>query len=277
MRIFVSAIGYNCAEHLDDVLSAFMATKKMSKEILVGLEVTISVAHGVFPEIAQLGFPTHSTDGTENKLREYFEKGYDTRKHLTHMADSDVLIKLDKLVIADKPIFEKDLRNLTLEGFNLQDYDLLWLLDLQDEIYTLDNIMEALNCINRSKFTDWFKINFKNYVIDNETWIDGFCPPRIWRTKPHGGIKGFYYDNEIEYNDGSRAPNHPSAPIPRGKVFVKHLSWVGSPEYLQRKIQFQKLHYGHCSYRWNETEGKLEFDPEYYKKTGEGQPVLNKH
>ncbi|PYX04819.1 MAG: hypothetical protein DMG85_16700, partial [Acidobacteria bacterium] len=46
MRIGVCGIGYQCAEHLADVLKPWLALKESGQH-----QVLISVAHGVFPEV----------------------------------------------------------------------------------------------------------------------------------------------------------------------------------------------------------------------------------
>lgn len=264
-NIFVSAIGYNCEEHLQKVLSCFLMLKGIFSR--VDKKVTISVAHGVFPEVHELGYSVHSSDKTEELLRIYKEED------MILMSGEDVSI--DSLFIAKEPMLEKDLRNATLKGFDLNQYDFLWLLDLQDEIYSLENITKILAFIHKNEFLDWFKVSFKNYVINDKTWIDGFTPPRIWRTKIHGGIEGFYYDNDIKYKDGSLANNLPSITIPASVAFVPHLSWVGTPEYLKRKIEFQKKHYLSCSYEWDEENNRLKFNKDYFVKNNIPFPELH--
>lgn len=257
MKIGISAIGYECAEHLDSVLKPWIECKNKYKED-GGDEFYISVSHGLFPETYQLGFPIHSTDGTIERLKQYESLG-----------------DIDYLQVLESPTFEKDIRNSTLPFLLCQDIDILWLLDLQDEIYTTSQIYNILNYVENSPH-DWFKINFKNYVFDHGTYIDDFVAPRIWKNYTNQGINKFYYDNEILFNNGRHAKELPHSMIPRDIGFIKHLSWVGSKDYLTRKINFQKIHYGTCSYRWDDNINALSFNEEYYFKTNKKMPIIYK-
>lgn len=249
MKIGVTTIGYQCAEHMDKVLEPWLNLKEH--------EVFISASHGVFPETHTLGYPLLSTDGTIEKLEDYKAKG-----------------SIHDLTITDKPTYEKDLRNITLSYLFKQNIDFLWLLDLQDEIYTATQINAILNYATENPFSSWFKIKFKNYVIDNTHYVDDFVAPRLWRTDRCLGLKEFYYDNEMTYNNGARQEAIPSDVVPKEVAFIKHLSWVGSPEYLKRKIAFQHKHYGLCSYRWNDETNQIELNDEFYLKYNKAKPVI---
>jgi hypothetical protein len=254
LKVGISAIGYECAEHLNDVLAPWV---ELRKSCLTRYEFFISVSHGVFPETHKLGFPLYSTDGTIARLNE-------------KLAEKSI----DNLVVTDRPTFERDLRNHTLPYLFDQNIDLLWLLDLQDEIYTPAQILNTLEFIEKSD-EDWFKINFKNYVFDEYTFVDDFIAPRIWRINtPKDKVAGFYYDNDIIYDSGRTHGEHIHTVIPRDIAFVKHLSWVGSKAYLQRKIGFQKIHYGQCSYKWDDAQGRLIFDEDYYAKNNVAKPTV---
>lgn len=256
MKIGISAIGYECAEHLDKVLEPWLLCKNKIGE--TEDQFYISVAHGVFPETYKLGFPTLSQDGTIEKLQQYEKEK-----------------KIDYFQVLNTPTFEKDIRNATLPFLFYNEIDILWLLDLQDEIYTEVQIYNIINYIQNSD-KDWFKINFKNYVFDESTYVDDFVAPRIWKNNTNNGINQFYYDNEIIFNNGKKANELPNELIPREISFIKHLSWVGSKEYLQRKINFQKIHYGNCSYIWNDQNNKLDFNLDYYSKINKEPPIIYK-
>jgi len=248
-KIGISAIGYECAEHLDKVLAPWIEFNEKHQNVI------ISTAHGLFPETASLGFPLLSSDATIIKLKAYEEKG---------------LIK--KFSILTEPTFEKDIRNATLKALFDENIDYLWLLDLQDEIYTYQDILNIIKFIQRENYISYFKINFKNYVIDESHYVDDFIAPRIWNNKINGGVKEFYYDNEILFNNGKRAEETSCIAISKNIAFIKHLSWVGSEEYLKRKIQFQKIHYGQCSYKFE--NGKLQLDNEYYARSNLLKPII---
>lgn len=253
MKIGISAIGYNCKEHLDKVIRPWIDYKKSNPG-----QLFISIVHGVFPEVYQIGdCPIFSEDGTIESLQEYKNLG-----------------EIDFFQVLSEPTYEKDIRNYTLKNLFKHDIDLLWLLDLQDEIYDPKEILRILDFIDKNKEVDWFKINFKNYIIKPGCYIDDFIAPRIWRTKIYGGIQGFYYDNDIIYNDNRKAVELPNLIIPREIAFPKHYSWIGSPEYLKRKIEFQRRHYTHCSYCWNEAKNSLDFDMNYYIMNGKSIPKV---
>jgi hypothetical protein len=252
MRVGVSAIGYECKEHLAKVLGPWSLLHDLA-------EVFISVSHGVFPETASLGFPIYSTDGTCDKLLQLKKNGV-----------------LDNVIITDSPTLEKDLRNITLPYLFEQNIDFLVLLDLQDELYTIQELENIFKFIYSNEEYDWFKVNFKNYVFDDKTYVDDFVAPRIWRMDRNEGVGGFYYDNEIVYRNGKTQGECPNIVFPRSVCFPRHLSWVGSKEYLCRKIRFQHVHYGHCSYMWDESKNALAFDPNYYKMVNKSLPALYK-
>lgn len=252
MKIGINFLGYECKEFLPKV---FEAWKEYQKEE----EVYISVTHGIFPETHKLGFPIESTDGSIEELIKLYENG-----------------TINDLVIADQPMFEKDLRNLSLAPLFNKNVDLIWLLDA-DEHISIDEIRKIVAFISSNNHFDWFKINFKNYVFDEKTYVNDFIAPRIWRTDRNEGIAGFYYDNEIMYKNGKSHTIYPNTVIPRDVAFPRHLSWSGSESYLKRKCAFQEIHHnGLCSYKWDEKQKRLIFNDEYYKKAGINPPILYK-
>jgi hypothetical protein len=253
-KIGISAIGYECKEHLWNVLAPWRNLRSEYPN-----QFFISVAHGIFPETRSLGFPILSLDGTTADL----EMGY----------NSGII---DNLNILQYPAYEKDIRNQTLPFLFSKDIDYLWLLDLQDEIYTEQEILSILSFISTENFIPTFKINFKNYIFDLSHYIDDFIAPRIWNNKLYDGVDKFFYDNDVIFKNGSRADHLPTKLIPNNIAFVKHLSWVGSKEYLNRKIEFQKKHYGHCSYFWNHDKDCLDFDLNYYQKYNKELPTVHK-
>lgn len=253
-KIGISAIGYECKEHLWDVLAPWRSLRSKYPN-----QFFISVAHGVFPETKDLGFPILSTDGTIEDLELCYNSGI-----------------IDNLYILQEPAYERDIRNVTLPSLFSKDIDYLWLLDLQDEIYTEKEILAILSFIDEENLIPTFKINFKNYIFDLNHYIDDFVAPRIWNNKLYNGVDKFFYDNDIIFKNGSRADHLAMKTIPNAIAFIKHLSWVGSKDYLIRKIEFQKRHYGQCSYLWNDEKNCLDFDFQYYKKYNKSIPELYK-
>jgi hypothetical protein len=264
-NIGVTCIGYNCKEGLEEVLRPWKQIKT-SPELapLVG-GLSIAFVHGCFEETHAIGFPLKSEDGTEEYADEIFHKGV-----------------LDEVGGRNEPRKEYE---MWTEGYELsqrysktflnKDIDLLWMLNT-DEVWTIDEINKVLSYIKLNNLVDFYKVNFKNYCIDKSTWVDDFIVPRIWWAKKQGGLKRFYQDDLVEYNNGKKDIVCSHLVIPQAVAFPKHYSWVGSKEYLQRKLAFQKLRYGQCSYRWNEAENKLELNDDYYKAVGKPKPTLYK-
>lgn len=233
----VSAIGYQVEHYLERVLEPWLLS-----------DCVISITHGLFPEVHALGYPILSTDNTIEIIKSHTN---------SNIIDFQVL---------DKPTYEKDIRNTTLKALFKHDFEYLILLDLQDELYSLQNIADITAYIDKNEFIPWFRVGFKNYIDLNGKIVTttDFNPPRIWRMAAEGGIKEFYYDNDIMFNSGKKAEQLPHLKIP--KVYVDHYSWTGSHEYLKRKVDFQNRHYGHCSYLFDEAKKTLQINKEYYNK-----------
>jgi len=255
VKIGISGIGYQCAEHLSEVLQPWLDLRATSKQ-----EILISLAYGVFPEVYSLSqINPDRPDGSLASLRELlFQK------------------RIDTLFVSPVPKYEWDLRTCTLPSLLQRQIDLLWLLDLQDEIYSIDEIQRIVNFIERHKEAVWFKVNFKNYAFAMDSYIEEFIVPRIWRARVPAAVQRFHYDNSVTYEGGQKQETLPNTAIPRSVAFPKHLSWVGSPEYLKRKIRFQHLHYGTCSYRWDEESDSLQFNEDYYRRAGKPVPTVYK-
>jgi hypothetical protein len=255
MRIGICGIGYQCEEHLADVLQPWFDLKISGKH-----EILISVAHGIFPEVYAISQNTPEVpDGSIASLQEYLS------------AD-----KIDALFVSPEPKYEWDLRTCTLPFLLRGQIDLLWLLDLQDEIYCVEEILRIIDFIESYQEIVWFKINFKNYAFAFDCYVDDFIVPRVWRARIPATIRRFHYDNSITYEDGQKQENLQHCAIPRNLAFPKHLSWVGTPQYLKRKIKYQLLHFGTCSYKWSEERNCLQFNEEYYLRTGKKVPKVER-
>ena len=100
--------------------------------------------------------------------------------------------------------------------------------------------------------------------------------PRVWFTKKNPKLKSFYKDDLVDFEDGSQDVSRSFLTIPKNLIFPKHYSWVGSEEYLKRKLNFQSLRYGVCSYAWDDNLNKLKLNEEFYLKYNLPKPRLNK-
>jgi hypothetical protein len=172
-------------------------------------------------------------------------------------------------------------RNYPLKYLLNHEVDYIWLLD-GDEFYTKEQIIKIINFIERETFVPYFKINFKNFFNDENHWVDGFCPPRIFKTKFNNlKLNSFYYENDVYYTDeNNNKINYKQLSylsIPKALAHIDHYSWCGDKIYLQNKIKYQNCRYkGICSYKWNNEKNSLDFNEEYYKMINEAVPQVYK-
>lgn len=149
--------------------------------------------------------------------------------------------------------------------------DLIWILD-DDEFYTVEQIFNILEYVKSKPFIDVFNIPFKNYIFYGDEYIEGFCPPRIYRSVLNNkwNFNGFYNDNDGMYLD-ENGVNHKlndlcQKDIPKRTVNggIKHNTWLHSKG--EKKYKYQMDYFGHCSYIWNDETQKLELNKDYYRK-----------
>jgi hypothetical protein len=255
VKIGLAGIGYECGEHLPEVLQPWFDLRTYGP-----CEVSISLAYGIFPEVYALSQNNwEARDDSLESLQDYLAQK-----------------KIDALFVSPQPRYEWDLRTSTLPFLVERQIDLLWLLDLQDEIYSVGEICRILEFIEGQRDMMWFRINFKNYVFTFDSYVEDFVVPRIWRARIPARLRCFHYDNSVTYEDGQKQESLPHCTIPRSVAFPKHLSWVGSPDYLKRKIEYQKLHFGICSYEWNQGTDSLQFNHDYYRRFGKQIPTVYK-
>jgi glycosyltransferase involved in cell wall biosynthesis len=182
----------------------------------------------------------------------------------------------------DSPKFvsEAKARNMPLNFLKQSGSKLIWLVD-GDEIYSSEQIESILKFVNFpiNQFSQWFRVNFKNFVFDGSSWTDGFCPPRIFRTENLGE---FYWDNDISFLKGSDRINQEevlNVEIPRIIAHVQHQTWLNTDK-SRRKIQYQNEHFAHqgkacCSFAWNRAEKRVEFNEEFFSGHGIPIPILH--
>jgi len=257
MKIGIIAQGRNCADVLDAVLAPWIEAMKKH-------DIYICLTSATFKEMEQLGEPPHNTDGTEKSFKAYEAKYPDnfSISNFTYYAT------------------EAQSRGYAAKILMTQKVDLIWLLDLSDEYYTAKQIDDIISFVKSEPFTVWFRLSLKNYVFDTKTYLEkAFTPPRIWRTNIGGyKIDDCIYDNDFTYiNAGGAQISDKSLSnyiIPKSVAWIKHYSWLSDARGKQ-KCAYQNLHFSHgagCSYRWNNEENKLEWNPAYFKKVGEVIP-----
>lgn len=247
MKIGVILLAYNTSEYVDKCLSSWV--KLRSK-----YDITIGCVNGMFKEYIELGIKPEKNKSTLKKL-------------INH--DIDYLISTGEKTLVDENFARNFILNLIKK-----ETDIVWILDC-DEFYTEYDIENILNYVNTTPDVDWYSINFKNYIFTNKLFVSGFCPPRIFRTDRNGGINQFYFDNHINYNDGSDLTEHLNLSIPRNFAWVNHFSWISDDPRTPDKIKYQNYRFDNgCNFKWNYEFDCLQYDEEYFTKLNEEKPVL---
>jgi len=254
-KIGITSIGYECEEHIKKVFDVWAEVKAGALSNLVD-SVHISTTHGCFHETFKIGYPIHSRDNTIERFNLLKDEGL-----------------IDNLNVFDAPKWEFEFWNSNLPYLFSKGINLLMMLNM-DEVWTIAELAATLEYIKKSQDADYFKVNFKNLVIKENTYVKDFIVPRFWRTDRNGGIKGFHFDDELTFANGVTDKTAPFKVIPMESVFPRHYSWVGSSDFLQRKIAFQHAHYKTCSYAWDETKNELILNEDYYRMTGKPKPQL---
>ena len=260
MKIGVLGCGYNCHEGLEERLNPWFNFAKENN-------VVFSFVSAQFLEYSKLGYDTKNNAETKAKILELFLDG-----------------RIQHYYATETPQSEANARNEALRPLIEDCCDIIWLLDLSDEYYTESNIQKIYGHVFTAEDRiAWWSINFKNYIFDGKQWIDGFCPPRIFRNTIDYGdfrISSFYYDNDITYKYSRDSKivipykYFPNEQIPKKLAHIKHMTWLHSNG--KDKVKYQLAHFGHCSYKWNEEKNELEFDLDFYRKNDMKLPIINK-
>lgn len=251
MKIGLLTVCYKAEKYFSQAIKPWLELRNEGK-----LDLSISCFSALFKERWDLG-ETYNQPEFESMARLLLS---DTRD--------------DLLFSNDKNLLDFQARNLALQPLLSKRIDLLWQVDLADEIYTKDQILSILDFIDNEKWVDWYKVRFKNYFNDEKHYVKGFMPPRIhWNTR-RGGINSFYWDNNIQFKDGMRDEGCAHAIIPEKVALVKHYSWNGTPEFLRNKVAYQHKAIGTCSYKFDDQANKLVLDLNYYSKYGVEQPKI---
>lgn len=263
MKIGVLACGYDCAEYIDKVLPPWITAKNMQ---LGGNDFIISIVHGQFKEYVELA-------GEESLIVPEWASRY--KNGIDY-------------IVSPPPGTETELRNLALRPLLEENCDIIILLDLQDEIYELNQIQTIFEYVFLEKWISWFKVSLKNYVFDEKTYLkDPFTPPRIFKVKTNGHIlKAMSYDNDVIYEAIYMTPKGdilkqvphkelPNKTIPAHRAFIKHLTWL-SNEKSKKKQKYQIKRWNLCSFDWDSELNKLVFSKSYYDKLGQPFPETAK-
>ena len=259
MKIGIIAQGRNCADVLDKVIEPW--TEASEK-----YDIQICLVSSTFKEMKVLGEEVGNSDSTWEKFRQYADMSFGKIDCLTftdYTTEAESRNAAKNLLLSKRP-----------------DLDYIWMLDLSDEYYTIEQIDKIITFIKSEPFTAWFRLSFKNYVFDKNTFLTApFTPPRIWRVKISDYTLGdCVYDNDFSYTtkDGKKLPDKTLSNyiVPKSVAWIKHYSWLND-ERGKLKCAYQNIHFGSsgCSYIWDEKNG-LQFNDEYFKKHGIIKPSL---
>jgi hypothetical protein len=247
MKIGILFTIYNCENYVDDCLKPWFNLKEK-------YDITMACTSGMFKPYLELGFEPKNKK-TLQKLIQY---------------DIDYLISTGSNSLID----EDQSRNNAL-NFLKKNCNIIWIVD-GDEFYTENQIINIVNFIESTPNTDWYSINFKNYTFTNDLFINGFCPPRIFKTDRYSGIDKFYFDNHITYMDGSDFITKHTLSIPRNIAWVKHFSWLSDDPRTPEKIKYQNSRFlNGCYFKWDDNNKQLDFDENFFKKVNEEKPNLH--
>jgi hypothetical protein len=237
---------YNEEKWARESLAAFVDASKRH-------DMLISVVSVPFLEYADTQFICYE-DNTVGIMREFLKEG-----------------KIQALFDEPRFIQESQARNICLEFLMQRGCSYIFIVDA-DELYSQSDIDNIIRYVEQRPEVDYFKVDFKNYVFDGNAWITETYFPRIFKTDSAEGIAGFYWDNDVLYNDGRTYKQLSCCLIPEAVAFVKHMSWTNDKG--ERKVAYQMKHFGLCSYVWNSSINSLEFNQEYYRQRNEPLPQL---
>jgi hypothetical protein len=247
-KIGLLLTAYNCENYINPCLDPWIKLKEK-------YNIKIAVNSGMFSDYKALGFENRN-QGTLDKLNKY---------------KFDFFIKTDDQNLLD----EDSSRNKCLDYLiNDQHCDLIWILDA-DEIYKELEIKNIINYVNKNDAL-YYSVNFKNYLFTKDYSSD-YLPPRIFWTNKNSGIKNFYFDNHIKYNNGSASEIFPSHEIPKNIAYVDHYSWLAEDSRTKEKIIYQNKRFAgeenaKCSFIWDDNYNCLLFNEDFYKKRNLQKP-----
>lgn len=263
MTFGVIYVSYESEDLLSMSLSPWIAARR---ERLGGhsyVVCAVSVPFTGFPHD-----PTKPLDGTIPRLQQ-------------HLLAGDI----DHLITSPYPIVETEARGQALrwlvgEG---EGAEVIWQSD-GDENVNQQDIFSIACFVEQNEWMQWFRISYSNLVFDEKHCLaEPFIPARLHRVYAPGGYKvyGFYEDNNVLYrrpwqgDEGTSLMDvaFPSMTIPPNVANPLHYSWL-SNDRSRRKIAYQMARWGHCSFKWNEEKGALEFDSSYYAARGEPLPEV---
>lgn len=199
-------------------------------------------------------------DDTTEKLRKYKESGA-----IKYLVDSPKYIK------------EHEARNLALNELKKDKVDYILLCD-SDEVYKKEDLDKIVDYITEDKESIWWRICLKNFVFDEETYLEEpFCPPRIFRVKTEElSHPSFYGDNDVSYLNklGQRVSYLEllNKTVPQEISWIAHYSWLNNAASMN-KVKYQKDRWGEngCCFDW--IDGRLAFSKKYFESISKKIPL----
>ena len=257
MKIGLLLTIYNCDKYVKDCLEPWFKLKEK-------YNVTIASNSGMFNEYKELGIPNRN----EQTIKQL----------ITYNIDFQIITNGNTL------LNEEDSRNTCLNFLKKQDCDLIWYID-GDETYTVEQIESILDFINNNQNYDRYELNFKNLTIRDYLFME-YKHCRIVWAKRYGGISGYYFDNQYNYNDGTDISQTSYINIPKSVAYIKHYSWLSDDSRTKDKIIYQRYRYRYgggketnedirCSFRWDGHNDELEFNKLFYQNYGIDIPNLH--
>ena len=238
----------NEIKYLSDCLQNWISWREHNPLVIAVLDVCFQENSG-----------GNSTDGSIQLLKQY--------KH-----DN----KIDFFEILPPGLKEHEARNVALKYLLDAGVEIVWLLG-SDEIYSYEEINNAIKYVKKEEFITWFRIEFKNLVFDDKHYIKGFNPGRIFRTNQNKlKIKEMYYDDDFLYTDGINNIDYKNLShkqIPIHLCNPLHYTWLDDDR-SKKKWEYQIKRWGKngCSFFY-ENE-KIVFNKEFYKKNNISLPEI---
>lgn len=178
---------------------------------------------------------------------------------------------------------EEQGRNYMLYYLLDQKVDLIWVIDC-DEIYTEKDIHNIISYIKENPNYDCYNLFYKNYYIKHPYWIDdGFSKSSLYWANRRGGLKGFYFDCNIQYNNGDNIDPFSQdniGIINKNIAFIDHYSWIQDDPRVKDKIHNQNIKYAgeqeaKCGYIVD-SQDNLTINKTFYKKRNLRLPAIHR-
>lgn len=218
---------------------------------------------------------TFKTVASAIPFKEYSELNV-TEDNTINLLKSHKLIS--KVITEPKFIMEHEARTLALKELLKFNPEYIMLQD-GDELPKTEELNRIVKYLGEVPAA-WYRLNYRNFFGSGSHWVDGFNPPRIFRTRiGERKISRLYWDNDVSYCDPFSEISYKDLScneIPRETAHIKHLSWMTKTA--QNKIRYQSAHFGAsgCSYKINENTGEIELDYSFYIKNKMPLPIVYK-